>query len=324
MKSHEFITEGGWASTLTQGTKITPEVVKHVVTLLAIFEQGLNEFLGQQNIPKIKINNPAGSATYYKRDLVQHPDKEYGDVDVTMSIPRLDGMTNNANAVLIRNQIVEYCKNNKDYQTDNGTNVIVGLGNNQYVQVDLIASFYEAAEWTKALAPEHNVKGVLANSLYSSLGEALSISIGGGHGVQVKTQNGKIVPFRTGKDTELNTITINPKTWAIDIISYFNCTQVSKRLRAYPGMLEEIRIADIINSIIGIAETLELNNKLPSTFTNKDEMLNSIRATYLNKINAVVNSTKFDKAETPEAIAKAEKIKEMLTAKSLEFARLIR
>jgi hypothetical protein len=32
------ITEGGWASTLTQGTKITPKLVAHTVEVLRIFE----------------------------------------------------------------------------------------------------------------------------------------------------------------------------------------------------------------------------------------------------------------------------------------------
>lgn len=308
--------EGGWANPATQNTHITPALVEAVFKVLHTFVDNLNKHLTANNVPPVELGKPCGSTTYYKRDLVQNPEKEYGDIDVNLFIPRIEGTTNNANADIIRKQVIAFCEGSPDFQTSNGTNVIFKIGND-YVQVDLITAYYHNKEWTNALAPEHNVKGVLCNSLYSSLGEVLNLSIGGGHGVQAKTQNGELVPFRTVKGVELTTITNNPKTWALDIAKYFGCTKLSPRLKAYPGMIGEIRVADIINSIKGIAETLALNGKADS-----NSMLGKIKSIYLDKIDAVINSSKFEKAATPEAIAKAQQTKEMLAAKSKQFANL--
>jgi len=318
MKINEIIVEGGWANPITQNTKITPALVEAVFAVLHTFTNNLNVYLKQENVPPVELGKPCGSTTYYKRDMVQNPEREYGDIDVNLFIPRIEGMTNNANANLIKTKIMEFCERSPDFQTSNGTNVIVQVGHD-YVQVDLITAYSHNKEWSSALAPQYNVKGVLCNSLYSSLGEVLMLSIGGGHGVQAKTQNGELVPFRTVKGVELETVTNNPKTWALDIAKYFGCNKVSPRLKSYPGMIGEIRVADIINSIRGIAETLELNGK-----GNAAEMLSQIKDIYLGKIDAVINSSKFDKAASPDAVAKAEHTKEMLATKSKQFATLFR
>jgi len=316
--------EGGWASTLTQGTIITPFLVQKVMKILqAEFVPVLNTFLeGNKQLGPTKISRPGGSATYYERDIKQNPKKEYGDVDVQFHVPRLHDVTANANFSTYQQAIKEFCDSNPNYSTENGTNVILKLGT-QYVQVDLIMSFYENEDWTRALAPEWNLKGVLCNSLYSSLGEVLNLSIGGGHGVQGKyTADGTLVPFRTVKDVELKTITNNPKTWASDIAKFFDCKKISPRLKQFPGMLDEIRVADMINSIRGIAETLELNDKLPGDFPTASDLLKNIKGVYLQKIEKVINSPKFDKAETPQAIEQAKHTKEMLAQKSANIAAL--
>ncbi|HET8688357.1 MAG TPA: hypothetical protein VFM18_17240 [Methanosarcina sp.] len=321
MKIRDVITEGGWANPITQNTKITPALVKQAVVILHHFTKELNKYLATKNIPPVELGAPCGSTTYYQRDLAQDPTREYGDIDVNFHIPRIEGMSNNANAKLITDSIKEFCDNSTDYQTANGTNVVFKIGSD-YIQIDFITSYYENKEWTKALAPEYRVKGVLTNSVYSSLGECLNLSIGGGHGVQAKFQDGHIVPFRTTKNVELKTITNNPKTWAIDIAKFFGCKKMSKRLQAYPGMLDEIRVADIINSIVGIAETLEMNDKLPGEFPTASDLLKNVKGVYLAKIDKAIASTKFEKAETPAAIKKAEETKELLATKSRQFASL--
>lgn len=321
MRAKEFIIEGGWANPATQNTHITPALVDLAFKVLHTFVDGFNKFLKTKNIPPVELGNPCGSTTYYKRDLVQNPEREYGDIDVNLFIPRIEGTTNNANASLIQNEVKEFCESSPDFQTSNGTNVIMKIGKD-YVQVDLITAYYHNKEWTNVLAPEYNVKGVLCNSLYSSLGEALQLSMGGAHGVQAKTQNGQLVPFKTVKDIVLTTITNNPKTWAIDIAKYFGAIKMSQRLKAFPGMLGEIRVADIVNSIRGIAETLDINNKLPEQFQSADDLIQAIRNIYLGKIEKAINSSKYDKAATPEAVEKAEKTKELLASKAKIIASL--
>lgn len=314
----ESIFEGGWASAQTQGTHITPQLVANVMKiLLKNFIPRLNKFLTTQQLGPTEISAPGGSATYYERDLKQNPTKEYGDVDVQFHIPRIDGTTNNANADIYRKAIKAFCDQSADFSTDNGTNIILRSGSD-FVQVDLIYSYYENKEWTKALRPEWNVKGVLCNSLYSSLGEALNLSFGGGHGVQAKTQGGQIVPFKTVKDVELQTITNNPNTWAVDITHYLG-GKMTPLLKKFPGLIGgEPRVADIIMSFKGIAQSLEQAGKIPSA----SEFLGTVKSIYLAKIDKAINSSKYDKAASPEAQAKAQHTKEMLAAKSQEFARL--
>jgi hypothetical protein len=309
--------EGGWANPVTQGTHITPMLVDRVFKVLHIFVARLNVFLQSKNIPPTELGNPCGSTTYYKRDLMKNPTREYGDIDVNLFIPRIEGTTNNANADTIKKAVQEFCEGDTDFQTSNGTNVIVKVGND-YIQVDLITAFYHNKEWTSALAPEYNVKGVLCNSIYSSLGEALNLSIGGAHGVQGKfDEEGNLVPFKTVKGVTLKTITNKPDSWALDIAKFFGCTKIHPLLNQYPGKLDEVRVSDMINSIKGIALTLQLNS-----ITDSWELLQKIKAIYLGKIEKGIQSSKYDKAATPEAKEKAEHTKEMLAQKSAEFATL--
>lgn len=318
MKIHEILSEGGWASTLTQGTHIGPQLVANVMkSLVTDFIPRLNKFLETKQLPPTEISAPGGSATYYERDLRQNPNKEYGDVDVQFHVARLPGMSNSAIDSTYGAAIKEFCDQDANYSTDNGKNVILQIGK-EYVQVDLVMSYYENKAWIKALAPEWNVKGVLCNSVYGATGLALSLSMGGGHGIQAKTVNGKLVPFNLKKDTVLATVTNDPKNWAVDIAKYLGCTKMSPLLSQYPGLLDETRVADTIMSVKGIAQTLELNGKIPSAI----ELLTSIQQHYIAKIDAVINSSKFDKAASPEAIKKAADTKSMLSSKSQEFARL--
>ena len=87
-------------------------------------------------------------------------------------------------------------------------------------------------------------------------------------------------------------------------------------------MLDEVRVSDMIESIKGIAETLELNNALPAVYQSSDELLASIKAVYLSKIDKAINSAKYDKAETASAAQMAEKTKKMLADKSAKIASL--
>jgi hypothetical protein len=209
-------------------------------------------------------------------------------------------MSDNANEQTYSAAIKEFCDSNPNYSTSNGTNVIIKVGD-EYVQIDFVTAYYENEQWSRALGPEYNVKGVLSASLYSSLAEALNLSFGG-RGVQVKLQNGVPVSFRQTKDTELKTVTNNPDTWAVDIATFLGASTISARLAKYPGMGDEIKTSNTINSIVGIAESL-----------GQPELIEQVKAIYISKINKAINSSKFDKAVTPEAKKKAEDTKALLT-----------
>jgi len=304
MRATEFLIEGGWASAATQGTHITPQLVSEVVKELKQFESSFNAYLKAKDLPPIELGNLAGSTTYYQRDLEQNPEREYGDIDIHFHIPKLSDMKPYENEDLYRRALKDFSNSNPNYSTENGVNVILKLGKD-HVQVDFVTSFIDVKGWLPALSPEYNVKGVLVASLTSSLAEALNISFGS-RGVQVKTVAGKPVSFRKQKGTELSTITTNPKTWAVDIARYFGAKELSPLLQKYPGMAGEVRVIDIINSIKGIAESI-----------GRPEILKDIKSIYVNKITDAINSSKFEKAESPEAKKKARDTKQLL-AKELE------
>lgn len=318
MRFREII-EGGWASTKTQDTRITPAVMAEVVRNLPDFEKQLNRFLEQQDLAPIKIGRPVGSGTYYERDLRQNPDKEYGDIDVQFIIPRDESLSANQNTQQYMSAVKEFADQNPQYETESGKNVIFDIGDGRFVQVDLVAIFQGKLEWSKTQAPEHGTKGVLSASLYSALAEALGVSISD-RGIQARTRDGEVVPFRQRKNTELVDISDNKDRWGIDLAQFFGAESVSDTLEQHPGMKQEVKISDIIQTIRGVAETLEQNNALPDAYDSAQELLNSIRTVYQNKIDAVINSSKFDKAESPAAKKKAEETKQMLRDKSEQIA----
>lgn len=321
MRLREIIREGGWASSLTQDTIITPATVAEVVDLLNHLEPRLNRYLESQGLPPAEIGRPGGSATYYLRDLKLRPDVEYGDVDIQFHVEPLPDLSDSATMSTYQQAIKEFADAATDISSSNGVNLILKIPQG-YVQIDLIYSYMKAKNWILALAPEWKVKGVLCNSLYSSLGEALNLSFGGGHGVQAKFLDGELVPFRVQKGTTLKTITLDPHNWAIDIAKFFGAKKFSTGLKKYPGLLDEVRVSDIIQSIRGIAETLEQNKVLPPEYSSASDLLNKVKQIYLGKIQKARESTKFQKAQTARAQAQAEKTKTMLSQKSQEFAEL--
>ena len=52
--------EGGWASTLTQDTKITPPMVGKAVAAISFFITAFNTFLDSKGMPPVKQGHPVG------------------------------------------------------------------------------------------------------------------------------------------------------------------------------------------------------------------------------------------------------------------------
>lgn len=325
MKIHEILIEGGWASTKTQNTVLTPALLYKVVQYLNTeIEPALNSWLKSNNIPEIKFGKPVGSGTYYQKHLQSQPDKQYGDIDIQFIIPKLSNKSTNENRKFYYDLIKQYGDDSGAFDTENGKNIIVNISDDDYVQVDLVSLFSDLVDWSTVLAPPEGVKGVLSASLYSALAEALNISISD-LGIQLKTANGKIVPFSKQKDVETISVTTDRSKWAIDLVKFFNCSKIDPLLKRYPGMADEVTIEQLIGSISGIAKTLELNGKLSATrlnYSSAEELITNIKNIYLNKIDKVINSSKFDKASTPEAQALAEKTKKVLFQGSRNIANL--
>jgi len=322
MRAREFILEGGWASTLTQGTKITPAVVEVTVDHYAAFINRFNKFLANKQMPLVKGGNPVGSTFYYQRDLKNNPDKEYGDIDVKFFVPKLPDMSDAAVSTLYANLVKEFAEFDPIISTDSGKNVVFKIGNDQYVQVDLVMNYYENEAWMSALTPEYNVKGVVGMSVYSSLAEVLNLSISA-YGVQAKLRSGEPVSFRQSKNTELVTVSKNPQGWAMDILKFYadlagiSDPEITADLIQHPGAkIEEIRIADTVAAIKALGHSLEANGLFGQGalrhISGYQQYVDDIVKVYSNKLGAAINNSKFDKAVDLGAVAKATKDKEKL------------
>jgi hypothetical protein len=329
----ESINEGGWASTATQNTVITPRTVAEIIGILKQFEASFNAWQATQALDaEIKIGQPKGSGTYYRRDLEQDPTREYGDVDVECFIHSRAGVSSAARITEYRQAIQDYCSQSPDYNTDNGTNIIMGTTDGP-VQVDLIYTYHEHANWSRALSPEYRVKGAISTSLTSALAEVLNLSFSS-QGIQVKIRNGQPVSFRQSKNTELRTVSTTPETWAKDIYALFYYLASGEKPESYPGGLEqhgglkdEQRLSDIVLAIKALASALEQQALLGHAsligISGKKDMLRKVAGAYAKKLETAENSSKFDKAATPAAEAKATKTKLMLAKYRNEITKLL-
>jgi len=320
--------EGGWASTLTQDTKITPQMVGKAVDSINSFIAAFNAFLSNKNMPPVKQGHPVGSSNYWQRDLRLNPNKEYGDMDYLFFIPRLPDTSDAKNSSIYVELVKEFLAGRKDIQTENGQNLILKMDEG-YMQVDLVHGYYENKEWLRALVPEYNVKGVISASLYSSLAELLDLSIGS-YGVQAKLKGNIPVSFRQSKDVQLANISKDPSSWARDTVAWFykmaggrgNPT-IPAALAQAPGVnADEMKVADIAAAIKGIAAGLEANGlfgKLNLTkISNAEDMLSKINSIYASKMQAKINDPKFNKAQTLAAKKKVEDTRAKL-AKAIDW-----
>ena len=86
----QWLSEGGWATTKTQSTKIKPKIVADSVKKLSILGQEFNKHLSTIELPPMEFLKPIGSGTWYEDDIESQPDKVYGDVDYMVSYPTID------------------------------------------------------------------------------------------------------------------------------------------------------------------------------------------------------------------------------------------
>lgn len=327
------ISEGGWASVETQNTIITPAVLAEAVEVANKFAKEFNDWQSKQGLDlEIKMGRPKGSGTYYERDLAQDPTREYGDIDIECFIHSQDGTSSAQRITAYKSAITEFALNSPDYSTENGTNITMKTSAGA-VQVDLIYTYHEHANWSRALSPEYRVKGVISTSLTSALAEVLNLSFST-QGLQVKTRNGQPVSFRQSKDTQLHTVSLDPENWAKDIYKFYYTlatgdtpTNLPANLVVHSGLKDEQRLSDIVLAIKSLGSALEedglLGNGALAQVANKQDMMSKISSIFAGKLEAVINSSKFDKAATPVAVKNAEKTKLMLAKYRNEIAKLL-
>lgn len=324
-----FITEGGWANAITQGVKLTPDVVKKTAALLPRFQKDFNAYLASIDMEEVKIGKMVGSGAYHEHDLKHQPNKEYGDIDVIFSLPRIEGYKEAQITSLYRQTFLDFLAAKKPKyaylgKEQTGQNIILNV-DGKWVQADLVATFHDTEDWaTHRMTPEHNMKGAFMGFLYSALSEVLHLSIGSS-GVQVKHIGNEIVPFAKQKVDKVATISTNIETFALDILKYLHPNpKVAPLLRQHPGLnKEEIKFSDLANAVKGLGQSFELNHmygKGPlKSVKSYDDFIAQIKRGYVARAEKSAAGSKFDKAATPDAIRRAADMKHQLKVKTAEL-----
>lgn len=330
-----LILEGGWGTTLNQDTKLTPSLVRKTVRLVEKFFDEFNKHAKKEGLSEIEFLGPVGSVSYYEKDEQDDPEKEYGDIDCLVSIPKDESKTEHKNVYINYHNILDFVRKiNLPYivftpESKTSGQFLMFKVDDSYVQVDLIFTFTQSKEWAKArYKPEHNVKGALYGNLISSIAEVLDLSIQG-YGVQQKMRDGIIVPFRTQK-AELKTVSVNPKEFMIDILRNVcgKNAKISDDLKKFSGFKpENVKIEDIAKSIKGLAKSFEINNAYGKEqlkkFKSSKEFLQSISDVYRQKMDKAITSTKFDKVTSEYGKEKAKKVKQQFDEVSKKVISLL-
>ena len=322
----ESIYEGGWDTEVTQSTVITPQVVKAALVAAEQFTRDFNRWLIANNQPEVKMSAPLGSSAYHEKD---EPGKVYGDVDLQMIAPPLERQTASQHAGHWNSLIDQFLASSRPKYVHSAKNghVIFQIGTDAYVQVDMIWAPPDLANWARwRTTPQQGLKGAIYGNLFSTLGEIMDMSIQHA-GVQMKIKDGAPINFQRGRSyDEIKTFSTSPETFALDTLKGLYSImfpesrdiKVASLLRKYPGVdTKNIQAQTLVNSIRGLADSFELNNMYGrfnlSRFSNQQEFIEAFLQHYEKKTMDAVASTKFDKAATPQAIARAEDAKSKLT-----------
>lgn len=318
------VAEGGWSDVVTQGTVITPDVVKKALTIVQRFTIDFNSWLRSKNLAPVSMGKPMGSTAWYQKDTA---DATYGDIDLQMiAMPQDPSQTVSQLAHHWNRLSDEFISETKPkYVYDQGKpaagHIIFQIDTDQYVQVDMIWTPEHLARWAQyRMTPAHKVKGAMYGNLFSTLGEIMHVSIQAS-GAQIKVRDGEALPFAKSRTYDsLITLSNDIENFGIDILTELykkifpdkdiSDIKVAPLLRANPGIdPENITAVRLVNLVKGLAESFELNH-MYSHFNLKhikdsSEFIKMFQDHYRKKLEVAVSSTKFDKAASPEAQAKA-------------------
>jgi hypothetical protein len=321
MRAWELFVEGGWDTTLTQGTVLKPAAVAKALAVVDKFVDDFNQYLKPKGLGPVQRGKPTGSSAYHEVDQQEDPDKVYGDVDLQMIAPPVEGKSYGQYSAFWNGLADEFVKTGAAPYVDTSESKpghpIVKIGDSDYVQVDFMWHEPKMADWgATRVTPERGVKGLLAGNMYSVTGEIMDMSIQHA-GVQLKVIDNQRVSFSKQKDTRIVTVTTNPKSWILDIFKYqaeqMNVSepQIDSLLTANPGSdLSNVKISAMANGIKGLAKSFEANNMFGkgdlAKFKSANDFLLQWMTRYEEKAMLDVNAKKRDKAATPEAKARAE------------------
>jgi len=325
--SYQRTFEGGWEDTLTQQTKLTPAVVKAVLQITEKFTADFNKYLKKNKVGQVKMGAALGSTAYHE---VDDPDTEYGDIDLQMIAPEVEGMSGFQLQKYYNEHIDNFLNATKPaYYHDRGKpnqgHPIFKIGDDAYVQVDMLWTTEGLSQWDRyRKTPMRGIKGLITGNLYSTLGEVINMSIQ--TGVLMKIKDGEPVNYQRGrKPDKVVEITRNIEKFGLDILKYvykavngsLKGLVVNDLLKQYPGVkTDDIQVADIAKTIKGLFQAFEDNNlygqHVLKDYKNKTELQRTYLAHYLDKADKAGKGAKLDKAETPEELAKVDELRDKI------------
>jgi hypothetical protein len=339
---NQFLFEGGWATTKTQDTVITPDVIAQVVKIFDRLASEFNSHLSELELPSLDFLKPIGSGTWWSDDVENQPEKVYGDVDYMIAYPtlKLTGGKSREDEIatvkLYNKELLMWLEaekfrgidieESKVISNDSSVKLIAEVplksGQTWYVQVDMVVTHKEYADWAVfRMTPIKNVKGFVLGNLYSSFGEVLDLSIQA-RGVRAKFEGDIMRPYSIRKNAEEKEISINNKTFMVDIARFFweqsgtDQSFSNTPIETWKGMdKNNPTFEDFCDGILLVAKTLGSLGEFGTTIRYKSEgdFLKAVVAQYEKKMMTIYNSTKFDKAKSPASIAAMNKIRGFVT-----------
>ena len=332
MRIRELL-EGGWDTKLTQGTVLKPAIVKDVLAVVDQFVTDFNRYLSVKGQGPVQRGKPTGSSAYHEVDTAEKVDTIYGDIDLQMIAPPVEGKTYGQYTTYWNELADDFVKSSSapyvDVTESKPGHPIFQIGEKDYVQVDFMWHEPKLSAWGAArVTPERGTKGLLMGNMFSVLGELLDMSIQHA-GVQLKTIDGVQVPFSKQKGTEVHTISINPRSFVMEIFKYMHrqilgvpvgaMTKISTLLKDNPGNdPEDVKIQRMVNAVKGLAQSFEMNSMYGrgplEKYSNAADFLDRFLARYEEKAQIDIAGKKRDKASTPEAVARAERDRQKIQA----------
>jgi hypothetical protein len=319
--------EGGWDTKKTQGTVLHPAIVAPTLEIVDRFVNDFNMWLEKRGLGPVRRGRPTGSSAYHVQDTQEQPDKIYGDIDLQMIGPEPEGYSYGQFTAYWNKLADEFVKQGHapyvDVAESKAGHPIFQIGTNDYVQIDFMWHPERLEHWgATRVTPERGVKGLLTGNMYSVLGELLDMSIQHA-GVQLKVIDGQHVPFSKMKDTKVVTVTVNPSTFIYDLFEYLAKQMGVKDPKAAdllvqnPGNdINNVKISTLVNGVKGFAQSCQANKMFGqgdlANFSNARDFINKFWARYEEKAMIDVNGKKRDKADTPQAIARADADREKI------------
>ena len=312
---------GGWATTKTQGTKITPAVLQEAIGVLENIFNDFNQWAQAHGFDSLTVVGPGGSGVYFKKDLEENPEKAYGDVDILVMYPLDEPQGRRAEIDTLKKYnglflqwLAKTTRPDLDKEetkaiSEGTLKLVINLKDGP-VQVDIISTFNYSSDWAKArYTPIRGIKGFVVGFLYQAFGNALDVSVTD-RGVVAKIKGGELVNPLLRKGVEERIVTRDFNRFISQLAEFTDeftrgekrAVQLDQYLQQHPGIdVTALSLEQICNGILGFARTLEQNGtfELPkSKYKNSQEFLQEVVDIYKIKIDKHTSSSKYNKAET--------------------------